>query len=260
MLLSIGTDVELFAKDNQGKHKSLCGLIGGTKGSPRQLDNLSPGFCVQEDNVALEYNIPPCINKRQWIEANKIMLEESGSILLEYGFSISEEASVSFAKEELMHPNALLFGCEPDYNVWKLLENPKPICKDKTLRTAGGHIHVGTNKDVVDSVKLMDLFLGVPSILLDDTPSSMKRRELYGKAGALRPKSYGFEYRTLSNFWIFNDKLLSWVYEQTALAMKMSTKISVREGKYIEKTINTGDKDAARDIINTYGITLPILF
>jgi hypothetical protein len=46
------------------------------------------------------------------------------------------------------------------------------------------------------------------------------RRQLYGKAGAFRPKPYGMEYRVLSNRWLDSEPLMRWVYNtlQTAMA------------------------------------------
>jgi len=62
----------------------------------------------------------------------------------------------------------------------------------------------------------MDLFLGVPSVLIDD---GKERKKLYGKAGAYRYKPYGVEYRTLSNFWVFEPGLIDWVWNQTEKAL-----------------------------------------
>jgi hypothetical protein len=45
------------------------------------------------------------------------------------------------------------------------------------------------------------------------------RRELYGKAGAFRPKPYGVEYRVLSNRWLNSEALIRWVYNQSQLGM-----------------------------------------
>jgi Phage phiEco32-like COOH.NH2 ligase-type 2 len=254
---TIGTDIEIFAVDKKGNHKSLCGLIGGTKDAPKQVEGLRGGFCVQEDNVSLEYNIPPTNRKDRWVEYNKVMIKTTVDLLKPYGFNISSDSSASFNAEELTHPNALVFGCEPDYNAWTRRENDKPRSENELLRTAGGHIHVGTDMDIVQGVKQMDLLLGVPSVLLDDTESSRNRRKLYGKAGALRPKPYGFEYRTLSNFWVFSDTLMSWVFDQTYLAVSRNYNITEEQGDMIQHTINTGDKDAARAIIESFGLTLP---
>lgn len=254
---TIGTDMEIFAKDAKGIHRSLCGKIGGTKEQPLQLENMQAGFCVQEDNVSLEFNIPPCDTRTMFIESINFMMEHNRKLLKQYGLVISHDSSAIFEKEELLHPNALVFGCEPDYNAWTQQENPKPFAENLQLRTAGGHVHVGTDVDIVHATKCMDLYLGIPSIILDDTDSSRQRRELYGKAGALRPKPYGFEYRTLSNFWTFNPELISWVYNQTKLAMYHTKAINAKFAKTIQHTINTGDKDVARELINSYGLTLP---
>ena len=164
-------------------------------------------------------------------------------------------------KKYLQTPNALLFGCEPDFNAWKKIENKKPYAKEPNLRTAGGHVHVGINGvDMLAGIRAMDLFLGIPSLLLDNSPEAQQRRELYGKAGAMRPKPYGFEYRVLSNFWLFKDTLVDWVYNNTRTAMtfcEMGNGISKTMGKIIQEAINTGDQKTAQDIVNHYKISLP---
>jgi len=93
--------------------------------------------------------------------------------------------------------------------------------------------------------------------LLDDKPSSIARRELYGKAGAMRPKPYGWEYRVLSNYWMFEDKLVAWVYNQTALACDRTKELTEKEGQTIQHCINTGDKKLAEKLIKKYSIALP---
>jgi len=256
MLKTIGSDMELFAKNALGEHIALCGMIGGSKEKPMPLKHIGNGFMIQEDNVACEFNIPVCENEDQFALYFGIMRTEIEKILAKLNLHISTEASVSFAQTQLTHPNALVFGCEPDYNAWSMEENKKPHAKDEKLRTAGGHIHVGTDIDMVRGVRLMDLFLGVPAILMDDSPSSVARRELYGKAGAMRPKPYGFEYRVLSNFWMFKEELTRWVYKQTALACGYYGEIKEKEGELITECINTGNKELAQKLVTKYGITL----
>lgn len=253
---SIGTDTEVFAVNIEGKHKAICGLIGGTKQEPLQINGLPKGFCVQEDNVSLEYNIPPVIHVESWLEYNQIIFTKMQEILNRHKLYISQESSVTFDDDELTHPNALVFGCEPDYDAWRKVENERPHSDNLNLRTAGGHIHVGTDMDMITGIRQMDLVLGVPSVLLDDTEASRNRRKLYGKAGALRPKNYGFEYRTLSNFWIFKPELIEWVFHSVRDAVRKDFNVS-KYGDLIQHTINTGDKDAARGLIKDFGLALP---
>src|SRR3546814_7881426 len=40
---------------------------------------------------------------------------------------------------------------------------------------------------------------------------------MYGAAGAFRTKPYGVEYRVLSNAWLKDSNLMSWVYKNTIL-------------------------------------------
>jgi hypothetical protein len=258
MKFSLGTDTEIFAVDKKGNHRSLCGLVGGTKEHPEQMPGLDFGFAYQEDNVAVEFNIPPAYDRLSWglyISTAKRALELK--LGKELGMTFSRNCAVSFDKTELSHPNALVFGCEPDYNAWKLVENKKPTAKDPQLRTAGGHIHVGCNMDMVKGVQNMDLYLGVPSVILDNSKESVMRRELYGKHGAMRPKPYGWEYRVLSNFWVFDDNLINWVWNATAKALDFSHKFTKKEEKIITTCIDTGDVKKAEELVKHYGLIMP---
>ena len=257
MTFTIGADVEVFAKNKDGHHVSLCGLIGGTKEKPKQLDNFPLGFCVQEDNVSLEWNIPATSRRNSFIDSIYAINLAVNHIVKTLDLQVSDHVAVSFDKQELTHPNALVFGCEPDYDAWKLIENSKPQCNDVTLRTAGGHIHVGTDRDMVEVIRNMDLLLGVPSVILDTSPGSAKRRELYGKAGAMRPKPYGCEYRVLSNYWTKSHDLITWVYNQTRLATEFKHNFTKEVRDSIINCINTGDKQIAGHLIETFGIKLP---
>ena len=52
-------------------------------------------------------------------------------------------ASREIEPDQLLHPEALLFGCDPDYNAYTLNINPKPEGEHGLLRSAGAHIHFG---------------------------------------------------------------------------------------------------------------------
>ena len=85
--------------------------------------------------------------------------------------------------------------CSVDYNAYTENANPKPCGEATNLRSTGCHIHVSyPHKSQVKSislVKYMDVFVGIPSVILDAGEDAVKRRELYGKAGCFRLTRYG---------------------------------------------------------------------
>lgn len=251
MNFQIGCDPELFLRNPYGKYTSAVGLLTGTKENPTQIDGVSHAY--QVDNVAVEFNIPAAESLDAFRSSIHRVLAHLRSILP--GMEFSKESAVSFPEEELQTPEALLFGCEPDYDAWNMAENEKPHASDPNLRSCGGHIHVGSSIAVdnpIDVIRACDLFLGVPSVALDQ---GSLRRQLYGKAGSFRFKPYGAEYRTLSNFWIFDDVLINWAYQGTQRALafvEAGYKIPEQDGVIIQHCINQGDMDAYKHLVTAY--------
>lgn len=106
---------------------------------------------------------------------------------------------------------------------------------------------------------MMDLFLGVPSILLD---KDERRRDLYGKASAYRDTTFGLEYRVLSNFWTKSKESIDWAYESVVTVMNLyfdEIDISNEDLVSARLAINSKDKDLARKLIKKYKIKLPTL-
>jgi hypothetical protein len=253
--IKVGADPELFLKDKATQaYIPSCDLIGGSKEKPKKIDK--KGHAVQEDNVMVEYNIRPAMTVEDFVKSHNFVLGYFRETLPQFDLAI--EASVEFPKEQLQHPKAKVFGCDPDYNAWTMTINPPPGVKSN-LRTAGGHIHIGYDEPHITNqiplVKAMDLFIGVPSIVLD--PDN-RRRERYGKAGAFRPKEYGVEHRTPSNFWIGSDKLISWAFNNTVKATQFLNdgggKTIDRLAKEIQNTINRSDKDYAAKLCQEFGL------
>ena len=58
-VLAVGADPELFLRRKDGTPQSSEGLVGGSKDEPLAIPGLADGFAVQEDNVTVEFNIPP---------------------------------------------------------------------------------------------------------------------------------------------------------------------------------------------------------
>jgi hypothetical protein len=256
MNIKLGCDPELFLSDVTGKLRASCGLIGGTKADPQPLP-IGDGFAIQEDNVAVEFNIPPASNAKQFVESiSKAMGFIGASVESMHGFRIVSLSAASFPKDQLVDPRAIEFGCDPDYNAWTGDRNPRPKAGDPTLRSCGGHVHIGFDKDKMGSrnlIKMMDLYLGVPSVLMDN---GELRKQLYGKAGAYREKPYGCEYRTLSNFWVFQDNLKRWVWESTERAVEaVDAQFVVDDYQdLILEAINNNNKDVARVLVDEFSL------
>lgn len=260
MRFHLGCDPEVFLLDQNNKFFSAIGTFGGSKDMPRVLEHLgSDAFAVQEDNVALEFNIPPSATSEEFNKNIKTIVnylaEQAAN---DFNLKFSHDSACLFPEEFLNDPKALEFGCEPDYNAWSGKRNPRPKATDARLRSAGGHVHVGVhaNLDRADKCRLgrlMDLHLGIPSVLMDD---GTMRKELYGKAGAMRYKPYGMEYRTLSNFWVFSETLNQWVWDATERAVQEFEQgrdvLTLEE--QIVGTINNNNKVLAAQIVSEHGL------
>lgn len=251
MKLKLGCDPELFMIDRNGKLRASCGLIGGTKRNPMPLP-LGDGYAVQEDNVAIEFNIPPAEDVQAFVSSiRKTMNFLEEGINKMYGFKLSPLSAASFPEDQLVAPAALEFGCEPDFNAWTGKKNPKPKAEDKNLRSCGGHVHIGFDKNEVRlerAIKCCDLFMGVPAVLMDE---GEKRKELYGKRGAYREKVFGGEYRVLSNFWIKEDRLIQWVWDNVHKAVDAAkSPFAIDEyDEAILDAIDNNNKEAAAYLV-----------
>lgn len=250
-----GADPEIMIRSKKyGTYKSAVGLVPGSKWAPYKLDE--EGHAILTDNVALEFNIAPANSRDAFRASIHKVLDHFRSILPEY--ELDTASAVSFPPEELDTPQAQEFGCEPDFNAWKGgAVNPKPNAADENLRSCGGHIHIGSEiaqQEPLAIIQAMDLFLGVPSVALDN---GELRKQLYGKAGCFRKKDYGVEYRTLSNFWIFNDKLIDWAYEQTQRALEFTSegnRIHPDDGLLIQRCINSNRLDDYNYLAKRFGV------
>lgn len=249
--MRLGADPEVFLMDNTGKHISAIGLVNANKWHPLQIEGMPPGFTLQEDNVALEFGIPPAASEDEWVSHIQAVMEKSKEWTK--GLSFSKLSCTIFPEDQMNCPAAFRFGCEPDHDAWTGKENPKPQPPHQYMRSAGGHIHVETKMCPADTVKAMDLYLSVPATVMDNGEA---RKQLYGKKGAHRVKPYGVEYRSLSNFWIFDEKLIRWSWRATKRALENKVVLDKDMELYLDIAINQNDKGMAWALINEYNLEM----
>lgn len=164
-----------------------------------------------------------------------------------------------------MDADSLILNCRESHNAY----GREPIKRDGATypyRSGSGHIHLGTKlvKDVDPNlvVKILDVIVGIPSVLIARDPGEAIRRETYGRAGEYRLPRHGLEYRVPSNFWLRDYKLQSMVFGLAKLGHAIAGTQSkghrdkdVSEGllervekigwDVVERAINTNDRDLA---------------
>lgn len=216
----LGSDPELFVTDGT-KYISAHDLIPGTKDNPYIVKD----GAVQVDGVAAEFNINPAETEDEFV--NNIcsvqarlqeMVEENNP---SYHLVADPVATFDQAYFDSLPFEAKMLGCQPDWNAYTGGKNTPPETQEP-FRTGSFHVHIGWTefedpydaeyiKLCCDVVKQIDAILYPASHLWDQ---DMKRRTLYGAKGSFRPKSYGLEYRPLSNAVLRNEETVRFVYRQ----------------------------------------------
>lgn len=254
----IGADPEFFLLDTEtGKHVSAFNMVPGTKHDPFEVE----GGAVQVDGMALEFNINPASTFPEF-EKNigRVLKQLREMVPARYKFDFTPVAHFGQEYIDSQPDEAKALGCDPDFNAWdEGAINPKPD-GNRGIRTASGHIHIGWTQDqdatdpehiqaCIMLTKQLDYYLGNASLLWD---TDSLRRSMYGAPGAFRPKRYGVEYRVLSNLWVDNAELRSYVYH-----MAMSGAQKLMAGKktynkftpdYIDWLFNYANWSEIRDV------------
>lgn len=228
--IAVGSDLELFLYDNVEKKIVPCvGLLDGTKDAPYIPEGYPDGFAIQEDNVMVEYNIPPATTPGMFAKNMRLGRQMVlGELNRRYGtkYSLYTKKHVhKFRAVDLTSNQAQCIGCEPDRNAYEggtTRINPPP---PGLTRACGGHIHLGGDFRCPDFVAALfaEYFLGVCGGL--HSPETDPRTKWYGKPGIYREKPYGIEYRSPSNKW-----------GMTQQGMEMVGDLGIRCARYLTET------------------------
>lgn len=256
----LGADPEVFVKH---KGKAISVYETGLPGTKKEPHKTSVG-AVQQDGFAAEFNIDP-VPATDFDRFNQNIvktLADLRDVMNKDGktYNLAIQPVMDFDPEYMAaQPDSVKeLGCDPDFNAYTLKVNPRPD-GDRAFRSGAGHIHYGWGADIpVDNedhleicagfVRTLDATVGMFMCYIDREP---RRRDLYGKAGAFRPKSYGVEYRTPSNLWITTKdrRLLMHALSNYAIARQTA-------GATIDKITGGYEADDVANIINTGNFTV----
>lgn len=264
MNILIGADPEIFVKKND-QFVSAHGLIKGDKKNPQKVEK----GAVQVDGMALEFNIVPAGSEQEFVGNVKHVMGVLASMVPDYQLAPVPVADFPLAYIEAQPREARELGCEPDFDAYTGYANRKPNA-NLPMRTASGHVHIGwtDGQDLFDLehqakcnavAKQCDIMLGLSSLFYDD---DVRRRSMYGKAGCVRYKPYGVEYRTLSNAWLLSEERMAWVFRTAKNAVErlisgQALFLEAEElGVDIPAIINNSDKDAAEGLIRRWNLEM----
>jgi hypothetical protein len=255
--VKFGTDAEVFCRTLTGHPFPVCGLFGGTKDEPKPLP-FGEGFAVQEDNAAAEFNVPATPYIKDMASNIHATLQHLSAKLPESLQFDMEHCSLVFSEEYLKIPQMQVFGCDPDFNAYTETANERPNPQQPGFRTAAAHIHVSwenpEDEDRLEMVRLSDVFAVLPTIK-SQGPDEARRRTLYGKAGAFRPKPYGGEHRVLSNGWIRSRESIQKTfqcYADALAALNAGVRVEVMDYANIQMAINKPHKKLAEALYKKY--------
>ncbi len=258
MKISLGCDPEFFIQDTKTlQHISAHDIVKGTKEKPHEIAR--KGF-IQVDGLACEMNTIPATNPKGFVQNINSILKQLRKHIKKNNkhARLVMASTVVFDKDYFkdLPDHVKVLGCDVDYDAYTG-EIRTLIDNDTTARSAGGHLHIGWLEDTdilaednlfnpehledcCRVVKQLDAIFWVLSNMWDfDTD----RRKTYGEKGAFRPKTFGVEYRTLSNQWLTSPLLMHWIFETVEHCVNLlSTGTEMYSAKH-NKLIDFLDKD-----------------
>lgn len=240
--ISLGTDPELFLENKFGM------VMGSERLIPEDGVETYDDNRIIRDGVQVELNVGADMcrefvgrNLKDCFKQLRSLLAEAKEQGKDLTLCFKPVVKVDENELNLLSIKSREFGCARSYNIYRPDAVVGVDASTYLTRSAGGHIHVGnlpsyifydksrrhfwdtTPHPEVDErrrlVPIFDVLVGIPSVMIDREPGQEERRKYYGRAGEYRLPKYGIEYRTLSNFWLRNYKLMSLVMGLTRMGV-----------------------------------------
>lgn len=243
--------------EQNGKLVSAIPILKRDKHDPISVGNKEHGIKIYHDNVLLETAFEPFYSKEEMIHRYRAVFLGIQEVLGNR-YRIVPKAAHVYDESELNHPKALEAGCSPNFNAYTVSTNPT-VSFNGGLRSAGCHFHCGA-KNLLDfqtrlnAIKLMDIFVGVPSVIYNPDKTEVDRRKLYGGPSEHRPTNFGLEYRPLSPGVVRSPEtakltydLITYSLSQLPVADKILESI---DSNIVQKAVLQCDKKLSKIILN----------
>ena len=179
--ITYGSDPEFHLWDNQKKR--IVSAIPVVKTDKNRPVHLGGGIHAYADNVLIETSFPPADNKKQFIGRFRAAFDKMQNFIGDR-YRLLPKAAHKYHKDELKDPKSWEIGCSPNFDAYKCsMNNPLPF--QDGLRTGSCHFHIGHKSLIdfstrIDTIKLLDIFLGCASVIFDTDKTSKARRKYYG--------------------------------------------------------------------------------
>lgn len=201
---TVGSDVEVFLRHAEHGWVPATGYnTPGTKEAPIPIG--TTGSFFHRDNISVELQPAPGSTPQEFMENGQRALTSVTRRYTKMGMDLNFSVVVVFADEVLQVEEADEMGCAPDFCAYLGKEMEPVKAKSMgTLRTAGGHIHIGGIESFdtpkrEELIKWLDVLEGLWTTQIDlnfTGDIAIQRRRFYGQAGRYRLKEYGVEWRT----------------------------------------------------------------
>lgn len=232
----LGSDHMMYSHPLSEKARALLAYPVGSQGHNMSYQghmffaNAHPHSVARmvRDGVQVELQYAATNCRASLLNQTRVMFRMLRALLQDHpGVSLSlapNVVEVSAQELESLSPKSRILGCSPSRNIYG--DSPDiPVDPGFKLRSAGGHLHFGLDNWNLEKkellVAVLDVLLGSTCVLLDRDPRAAERRQVYGRAGEHRLPSHGVEYRVLSNFWLRDPALMSFVAQMGRLGVSI---------------------------------------
>jgi hypothetical protein len=277
-ITTFGSDPEFAVVDENNNVVIVESHLPGSKAQPFDIGE---GIGVQPDGVAIEMTIPPCSSKEEFVSTMLKAKSRANDIVkaINPNYSVKALSSAKYPLELLQaNPKCMQFGCSSSYNAWTLGDTYVPSAMEVgQLRSQGCHFHCGitnlkeSDVEFVDTIstlmKTLDIFVGVPSVLID---TDTDRRRIYGTAGDFRYRTIKdtlvVEYRVLGGNFLESEETIAWVFDSIIAGIEhYNENVSNEEylncidecAQSIQDTIKSGNIEDAKTICQIFNVELP---